>query len=119
MSQNVTTPSDPIPPTTQRTLLLVVLIAFSGLTAVALIEDGLRGTLEAITFNWASLQIYCDLVLAVSVICVWMFRDARCRGWNPWPWIAAAFVVGMFSPLTYLLFRAHHDINHITPKTNA
>ena len=88
---------------TQRTLLVTTLVLFGGLTLVAVIRDGLPGTLAAITFNWASLQIYVDLVLAVAVISVWIHRDARSRGENPWPWIIAAFIVGMFSPLIYLL----------------
>ncbi len=88
---------------TQRTLLIVTLVLFSALTGVAMVTDGLPGTLAAIRFNWASLQIYTDLVIAVAVICVWIYGDARSRGENPWPWIIAAFVVGMFSPLVYLL----------------
>ncbi len=90
----------------ERNLLILVLALFSALTAVAVATDGLAGTLDAITYNWASLQIYVDLVLAVSVICVWIYRDAAQRGRNPWPWILAAFVVGMFSPLVYLLLRS-------------
>lgn len=93
-------------PSTQRTLLITTLAAFSALTAMAVLSDGLSGTIAAITFNWASLQIYVDLVLAVAVICAWMHGDARSRGENPWPWIVAAFIVGMFSPLIYLLTTA-------------
>lgn len=88
-----------------RVLVGIVLAAFAALTAPALVVDGLPGTIAAITHNWASLQIYVDLVLAVLVICVWMHADARAAGRNPWPWIVAAFVVGMFSPLLYLLTR--------------
>lgn len=50
-------------------------------------------------------QIYADLVIAVVVICVWIYRDATKNGRNPWPWLIAAAVVGMFSPLVYLLTR--------------
>ena len=46
------------------------------------------------------------IVLAVVVICVWIHGDTRSRGKNPWPWIAASFAVGMFSPLVYLLLRS-------------
>ncbi len=92
-------------PGLERAILIGVLLLFGALTAVAVVTDGLAGTIEAITHNWASLQIYVDLVLAVAVISVWMYRDGRANGRNPWPWIAAAFVVGMFSPLVYLLTR--------------
>jgi hypothetical protein len=51
------------------------------------------------------LQIYADLVIAIGVISVWIHRDASARGLNPWPWIVASFIVGMFGPLAYLLTR--------------
>lgn len=107
MSQS-TTDSHPFSPGTQRVLLVATLILFGGLTAVAVATDGVNGTIEAITFNWASLQIYVDLVIAVAVISVWLYGDARRRGKNPWPWIIAAFIIGMFSPLVYLLTRANN-----------
>ena len=105
MSEPISTTS-PLSPATERLLLIATLVLFGALTAVALVLDGLPGTIGAITFNWASLQIYFDLVIAVAVISVWLYGDARSRGRNPWPWIVAAFVVGMFSPLVYLLRRA-------------
>lgn len=89
-----------------RVVLALVLAVFTALTLPALIVDGLPGTVAAITHNWASLQIYVDLVLAILVICVWMHADAKAAGRNPWPWVVAAFVVGMFSPLVYLLTRS-------------
>ena len=88
-----------------RIIVGVILTGFTILTIPAVFIDGQAGTIAAITYNWASLQIYVDLVLAVLVICVWMHQDATVSGRNPWPWIAAAFVVGMFSPLVYLLTR--------------
>jgi len=89
----------------ERPLLIGVLALFGALTLVAVVTDGLPGTLDAITYNWASLQIYFDLVIAVGVISVWIYRDAHSRGRNPWPWILAGFAIGMFSPLVYLLLR--------------
>ena len=90
----------------ERPLLALVLVAFGALSAVALAVDGLGGFVDAITFSWASAQIYVDLVIAVVVLCVWMYRDARSRGRNPWPWIVGAAIAGMFSPLIYLLSRS-------------
>lgn len=92
---------------TERNLLMVVLVAFGVLTGIALVVDGLGGFVDAITFNWAATQIYVDLVIAVAVLCFWIYRDARARGRNPWPWIVGAAVVGMFAPLIYLLLRSN------------
>lgn len=86
-----------------RPILIVVLILFSILTGIALWVDGLTGILPSIVSSWMSMQIFIDLVIAVSMICVWMWRDAKATGRNPWPWIIAAFIVGCFSPLLYLL----------------
>ncbi len=88
-----------------RLLVALALVPFTALTTVAVVVDGLPGTLGAITHNWASMQIYVDLVLAVLVLCFWIHRDAKAAGRNPWPWIVAAFAIGMFSPLAYLLTR--------------
>ncbi|MEL6985898.1 MAG: DUF2834 domain-containing protein [Actinomycetota bacterium] len=94
----------------ERPLLVATLLGFGALTLVAVIADGLPGgAIDAITFNWMSTQIYVDLVIAVVVICIWIYRDATRRGQNPWPWIIGAAIVGMFSPLVYLLLRTGHD----------
>ena len=94
--------------TTARDKVIVglVLAGFLALTVPAVVVDGLPGTLGAITHNWASLQIYVDLVLAVLVLCIWMYKDATAAGRNPWPWIVTAFIVGMISPLIYILTRS-------------
>jgi len=90
----------------EKPLLWIVLVLFGTLTLVGTVVDGLPGgVIDAITFNWISLQIYVDLVIAVAVICVWIYRDATNHGRNPWPWLIAAAIVGMFSPLVYLLTR--------------
>jgi hypothetical protein len=92
-------------PEGHRTILIATLVGFLAITGVALAADGVAGFPRAITPSWAAGQIYVDLVIAVVVICVWLHRDARQRGRNPWPWIVAAAVVGMISPLRYLIVR--------------
>lgn len=92
----------------EKPILLTVLVLFGLLTATGIIIDGVPvAVFDAITFNWHSVQIYIDLVIAVAVICAWIYRDARARGRSPWPWIVAAAIVGMFSPLVYLLARTN------------
>ncbi|MEM7341995.1 MAG: DUF2834 domain-containing protein [Actinomycetota bacterium] len=91
---------------TERALLIITLVAFGALTLAGFAINGAPGAIiDAITFNWHSVQIFVDLVLAVAVICVWIYRDATRAGRNPWPWIIASAIVGMFSPLVYLLTR--------------
>ncbi len=50
-------------------------------------------------------QVSLDLYLALSMVSVWIWRDARARGANPIPWIAATLLTGSIAPLTYLLLR--------------
>lgn len=93
----------------REVLLVAVLVSFGVFTAVALAVDGFVGIVHAITFNLVSIQIFVDLVLAVGVIDVWVHGDARSRGRNPWPWLVASLLTGMFAPLIYLLVRSSDD----------
>lgn len=95
----------PFSRSTRQVLLVVVMVSFGAFTAVALAVDGIAGIFHAITFNLVSVQILLDLVLAVGVIDIWVHGDARSRGRNPWPWLVASLLTGMFSPLIYLLVR--------------
>jgi len=96
-----------------KPLLAALFVVLGVITAVALIVDGFPGALiDAITLNWWSVQIFADLVIAAIVIDIWIYRDAKRRGRNPWPWIVASPLVGMFAPLGYLLTRKDDDVAH-------
>ena len=92
-----------------RTIIIITLVLFGALTAAALWTDGVVGVFASIISSFGSAQIYVDLVIAIVLINVWVWHDAKARGRNPWPWIVAAFVVGSFSPLVYLLTRKSAD----------
>ncbi len=92
-------------PAMPRTLLLLTLAAFSVLTALALWQHGLRGIFEPLFASTAGLQVFVDLVIALSLFMVWMWHDARRSGRNPWPWIVLTLLSGSFGPLLYLLAR--------------
>ena len=46
-----------------------------------------------------------DLVIALMLVMVWMWRDAKATGRAIWPWIVATLILGSFGPLVYLLTR--------------
>lgn len=94
---------------TTRTIIIVTLILFGALTVVALWNDGIIGIFSSITSSWGSIQIYVDLVIALAIIMVWIWRDAKASGRNPWPWLVATLLVGAFSPLVYFLVRESDD----------
>jgi hypothetical protein len=87
----------------QRTLLIVVLAAFSALTARALYVHGLWGLFEPLLTTWAGLQVLVDLAIALSLFVVWMWRDAQASGRNPWPWLVLTLAAGSIGPLLYLV----------------
>jgi hypothetical protein len=50
-------------------------------------------------------QVTLDLVIALSFVSVWIWRDATAHGRNPLPWIIATVFTGSIAPLTYFVFR--------------
>jgi hypothetical protein len=89
----------------QRFLLAVTLVLFGALTAVALGHHGFRGIFETIFQSWAGVQVFVDLAIALSLVLVWMWRDAKATGRKIGPWIVITLVAGSFGPLLYLLTR--------------
>lgn len=69
----------------QRAILILILIGFSVLTGLALWQHGYWGIFEPQLKNFAGAQVLVDLVIALSLFLVWMFRDAKASGRNPWP----------------------------------
>jgi hypothetical protein len=89
----------------QRSLLVIVLILFGALSAVALWQHGFWGIVAPHFQSFGAGQVFADLVIALTLVMVWMWHDAKANGRNAWPWIVATLVVGSFSPLVYLLTR--------------
>jgi hypothetical protein len=89
----------------QRFLLGVTLVLFGALTAVALGHHGFRGIFQTIFQSWAGVQVFVDLAIALSLVLLWMWRDAEANGRKVWPWIVITLVAGSFGPLLYLLTR--------------
>ena len=86
-----------------RIVLLATLAAFGVLTALALRAHGYWGILAPHFQTYGAAQVFVDLVIALALFAVWMWRDARVQGRNPWPWLALTLAAGSFGPLLYLL----------------
>jgi hypothetical protein len=83
----------------------LVVLAFGALSEVALAEFGVVGLFAAGNANWATRQIFVDLVIALFVATGFMIRDAREHG-LPWvPYAIATLLTGSFGPLAYLIHR--------------
>jgi hypothetical protein len=88
-----------------RSLIIVTLILFGALTAAALWQHGYWGVLAPHFQSFGGAQVFADLVIALVLFLMWMWRDAKETGRNPWPWIVITLALGSFGPLLYLLTR--------------
>lgn len=86
-----------------RTLALVILLPFALLSGYAIAQVGYLGILTYHVPSPAGWQVFTDLVIAIVLICLWMIRDARSTGRNPWPYVVASLFLGSFGVLFYLL----------------
>lgn len=85
--------------------LSAVIIGFSVLSALAVMEVGYFGILKPHFQSWGGAQVSVDLVILAVLACVWMVRDARQSGVSPWPFILITLVAGSFGPLLYMVTR--------------
>lgn len=88
-----------------RSILILILIPFSILSAVALWQVGYWGILAPHFKSFGAGQVLADLVIALTLVMTWMRRDAKATGRTFWPWLVATLFLGSFGPLFYLLTR--------------
>jgi hypothetical protein len=88
-----------------RWIAWAILLPFSALTAAAVWEVGYVGVFTQQWANWGTRQVLADLVIAVLICMIFIWRDARRQGRNPWPWLLISLVAGSFGPLLYLATR--------------
>ena len=85
--------------------IVVTLVLFGALTAVALQRHGYWGIFAPHFQTFAGGQVLADLFIALTLVLVWLWKDARATGRNPWPWVFVTLTLGSFGPLIYLLTR--------------
>ena len=100
-----------------RTVLIVslVLADFLGLTAWALYHHGYVGLFQVAVATPAGIQVSVDLVVALSLVSLWMWRDARERGIAFLPFALLTATLGSIGPLCYLLRREWGAVRHAVP----
>ena len=90
----------------KKIALFVILADFAAYTVWVAMNGGtFTEIVTAFSTNPWQLQVLLDLVLALSLFSIWLWRDARERGVNPLPWLIATCLVGSIAPLAYLLIR--------------
>jgi hypothetical protein len=87
-----------------RTLLIAVLIPFTLLSAYAVhFSGGLLAFLLFFTKHPASWQIFADIAIVLSLLLVFIYRDAKATGRSFWPWAIFSLTCGSFGPLLYFI----------------
>jgi len=84
-------------------LLAIVLANFSILNAYVLYQYGYGGFVDLVMANAATIACLVDLTIALSLIAIWMWNDAKARGISALPYLAITLVLGSIGPLLYLL----------------
>jgi hypothetical protein len=92
-------------PMTKTLVLALVLAGFGAVTANALAVHGYVGLLETLLSTPAGIQVMLDLVIAETLVLIWMSRDAKERGLPFWRYAIATLFLGSFGPLAYLIHR--------------
>jgi hypothetical protein len=95
-----------------RLVLILVLIPFSVLSTLALWWHGYWGIVAPAFESLAAAQVLADLVISLSLVMLWMWRDAQAGGRKAWPWIVATLAFGSFGPLLYLLTQPQSGLRH-------
>lgn len=98
--------------------LEAVLLGFSALTAYAVYQHGYIGFFEQLlTTSSVTVATFVDLSIALGLIVLWMWQDARERGVSPLPYLVLTFALGSVGPLLYLLRRASQEPGRATITT--
>jgi len=85
--------------------LWVVLADFTALTAFAVWQFGIVGLFDAAFANVATITVFADLVISLSLVMIWMTGDARQRGASALPYVVTTLLLGSIGPLLYLIRR--------------
>ena len=77
-----------------KVILIAVLAAFGALTGKALLDHGYLGIFEYHFPSTAGWQVIADLVIVCALAILWMVRDAKTQGRNPWPFVVITIAAG-------------------------
>ncbi len=86
-----------------RMVLIIILVLFLGLTTMALLDHGYIGIFTSHLNDYAGIQVFTDLVIALGLFLIWLWHDAQANNRNPWPWIIGTCATGSIAPLLYLI----------------
>jgi hypothetical protein len=89
-----------------RAVIGGVFILFAALNLYAFEAAGIKGLWDELTpSNAWQMVLGVDLVIALSLVLTWLWRDARAHGRSPLPYVLVTALTGSLGPLLYLLRR--------------
>jgi hypothetical protein len=89
--------------TGRRIALGIVLVSFTALTAYAIEQYGLAGSLALCFANAATTTLFVDASIALGLVVMWMWDDAHAQGRSWLPYALLTLVFGSVGPLLYLV----------------
>ena len=82
----------------KKILLAVVLADFVAITVWGVSQVGLLGLFQGMIAGPAAIVASADLVIALGLVMVWMYGDARARGVSPVPYLILTVALGSVGP---------------------
>ncbi len=101
---------------TRITALAIVFLGFAALNAYVLEVHGYLGFWQAILGNLAAEVAVVDLAIAIGLITVWMWGDAREQHLPFWPYALVGLFLGSLGPLAYLIHREAKMLRATRPR---
>jgi hypothetical protein len=89
--------------TKKQWLIAIVLVDFMAFNAYVLARYGYVGFLRELVSSLVGIQVLVDLTIALVLIAVWMWNDAKRRGITAVPYLVVGVFLGSVGPLLYLL----------------
>lgn len=89
----------------KQILAAVVLFDFAAFSAWVVVQYGYLGLFAQALANPATIQVLLDLVIALTLVMAWMWRDAQRHDINPLPFLILTLTLGSIGPLAYLVRR--------------
>jgi len=88
----------------------IVLADFVAFSAYVVYQYGYVGLFKLALSNAAMIQVSLDLTIALTLVTLWMWRDARERGVSIVPYLVLTLTLGSIGPLVYLFRRAGDEV---------
>lgn len=85
--------------------LSVVLVVLLAIDADAIYSYGLLGFFRSALATAPAITSFADMVVALTLVCIWMSEDARERGVSAVPYLLLTLALGSPGALLYLIRR--------------